>query len=138
MSIRQDERQALIYQEEPVTGVVGAVEILCTALGAMILQGHHDQAVRAIGHFGESMSKTRLAHWAGQLKGLEPTEMQKELAQHLAAISAYVGNQDTERPGEALDDIQMALIWLDKRARDAGVSGPGWYREIVRESTLGR
>ena len=137
MSIRQDERQKMIYQEEPVTGVVGAVEILLCAIGANVLLQHEDMEIRSIADFGESLAKTRLKHWAGQYDHLDPTEIQQELADHVTRIAGYLAGE-LDRPDEALDDIRMALIWLDRRARNAGVAGPGWYREIVRETTLGR
>jgi hypothetical protein len=136
MSIRTDKRQWLIYQEEPVVDVVSAIEAFLVGIGAAFLKNHEDIAMRGIGHFGEMLAQTRLTHMNGMLGDLESTEMQKELVEHLLAISGYLAG-DT-RPDEALDDIHAALVWLDKRAKGAGVSGPGWYREIVRESTLGR
>ena len=136
-SIRLDERQWMIFDEESVTAVVGAVEALLVGLGAAALRDHADQQVRAIGAFGEKLAETRLAHWSGQLAGLEPSEVQKQLVAHLYAVSAYLVDEG-ERPETALDDIQAALVWIDKRAKGAGVVGDGWYREIVRESTLGR
>ena len=136
MSVRQDDKQWMIYQEEPVTDVVAAIETFLSGIGAAFLKNHEDIVMRAIGSFGESLTQTRLTHMNGQLGDLPSTEMQKELVSHLIAISGYLAGDD--RPDEALDDIQAALVWLDKRSKAAGVVGPGWYREIVRESTLGR
>lgn len=136
MTIREDDTQWLIYQEGPVSAVVEAVEVFLVALGAATIMDHSDVAVRAIGHFGERLAETRLAHMAGQLQGLDSTDTKKQLAFHLLAISAFLAGGD--RPEVALEDMQAALVWVDKRAKDAGVVGPGWYREIIRESTLGR
>ncbi len=136
MTIRADQKQWLIYQEEQVTGVVKAVETILIALGAATLMDHSDIAIRAIGNFGERLSETRIAHMAGQLQGLDSSDSEKQLVTHLLAISAFLAGGD--RPEMALEDVHAALVWVDKRANEAGVVGPGWYREIIRESTLGR
>lgn len=139
MTIREDEKQWLIYQEGQVTAVVEAVETMLVALGAASIMDHSDVALRAIGHFGERLAETRMARMAGQLGDLEASDIQKQLVQHLLDIAAFLaGGEEAERPEMALDDIHAAVVWVDKRAKEAGVVGPGWYREIIRESTLGR
>jgi hypothetical protein len=135
--MRQDHRQWLIYQEEPVTNVVSILEAFLVGLGAQTLLRHPEQAMRAMGHFGARLAETRMAHWAGQLRGLEPTDGQREMVSHLRVIAQFLAGEGP-RPDTELDEVHAALVWLDKRAKDAGVSGPGWYREIVRDSTLGR
>ena len=142
MTIREDERQWLIYQEKPVTQVVAAVEAFLMNVGAYLLMNHPDQAMRAIGHAGERISETRLEHWRGNLNRLEPTELQAQLVEYLDQVIEWMSQNpdgpEVPRPDQALDEIQAALVWADKRGMAAGVVGEGWYREILRESTLGK
>ena len=141
MTIRQDEQQWLIYQEQPVTGVVGAVEIILMILGAAPLVFHEDEEVRALGHAGAKIATTRLNHWKGELRGLEPTELQATLAGYINDVIDWLAQDEDnsmERPDQALDELRAAIVWIDKRGRAAGVSGDGWYREILRESTIAK
>ncbi len=137
MSIRQDISQWLIYQEDIVPDVVGALEMFLMDVGAFAFLKHPDEDMRAIGHAGARIAATRLAHWKGELRNLEATELQETLAEYLDDITAWLAHEGA-RPDEALDDIRAALVWIDKRAVAAGVVGDGWYREIVRESTIAR
>ena len=137
MSLREDERQWLIYSEEPVSAVVGGVQAFFCLLGAGMALKHEDVAVRAMANAAERIVRTQLAHWTGELQGLEPTEAQAKVAEYLAEVSEWLDGK-RERPDEALDEIWAALVWVDGRAKAAGVSGPGWYREIVRETSVGR
>ena len=137
MSIRTDERQWLIYEEESVSAVVGGIQAFFCLMGAHMASKHEDIAVRAMANAAERIVETQMSHWLGKLKGLEPTEAQETVTRYLAEISAWMGGEG-ERPDEALDEIWAALVWLDGRAKAAGVTGPGWYREIVRETSVGR
>ena len=131
-TIREDDAQWLIYQEGLVTAVVDVLEAFLVGLGARLLQGNPDVAMRAMGHFGESLSQTKLAHWRGDLRDLTPTDLQKRLVGHLDEILAWLADEKMDRPDVALDDIHSAIVWLDKRGKGAGVVGPGWYRELLR------
>jgi hypothetical protein len=126
--LRKDENQWLIYQEDSVRPITDGVKSLLMHFGAMMLMRHEDIAVRAVGHYGASLSDTHLDQWSQE----DATEEQQAVAQHLADIYAWLA-EEGERPDQALDEFHAAVVWSDKRARAAGVKGPGWYREIVRE-----
>lgn len=136
MSIRKDNRQWLIYDEETVRAVEGAVEIFLMGLGASMLINSEDIALRATGHAGLRVSRTRHELWAGRRGGLAPSEIQIQLAGYLDMILAWMAGEG-QRPDDALDEIHAAMVWLDKRARAAGVAGDGWYREAIRETQSG-
>jgi len=134
MTIRTDERQWLIYDEETVRAVQGAVEIFLMGLGGTILMAHEEIRMRAIGNVGIRVSETRLQVWEGTLKDTETTELRERLAGYVREIISWLGSQTDEKPEQALDEIHAAIVWLDRRANAAGVVGPGWYRDAIRES----
>lgn len=131
MSLRKDENQWLIYDEESVTAAVKGVQSFLMALGAEALKRHPDLVLRAFANFGERVTNTHVEFWNGG-KSEEPSEEQREVGRHLLEIYAWLSGEG-ERPDEALDQLHAAVVWTDKRAKAAGVSGPGWYRELVRD-----
>lgn len=137
MSLRTDLSQWLIYDEETVRTVEGALEIYLMAVGGTVFSNADDVVLRAMGHSGMRIATTRLELWLGKKKGLDPTELQEELAIIIQSVIAWRAGKEP-RPDDALDEIHAVLVWLDKRTKAAGVNGPGWYREVVRESQSGR
>lgn len=130
-SLRKDENQWLIYQEDSVEPAVAGVKSLLMALGASMLLEHPDLAIRAFGNYGQRMTDTHLDLWLGRMTE-QPTDEQAVVGQHLADIYAWLAGE-AERPDAALDELHAAVVWSDKRANAAGVTGPGWYRDIVKE-----
>lgn len=130
-TLRKDESQWLIYQEDAVTPAVAGVKSFLMALGASLLLEHPDIVMRAFGNYGAKLADTHLDLWFGKMNE-QPTEEQRQVAEHLKAIYGWLGGEE-ERPDEALDELHAAVVWSDKRATAAGVTGGGWYRDIIKE-----
>lgn len=134
MSLRQDEKQWMIYQEDSVKPAIDAVKSLLMALGAEALKSNPDLVLRAFGTFGEQVTDTHLRYWNGGYSE-KPDGRYLVAGEHLARIYAWLSDEG-ERPDQALDELHAAVVWLNKRAKDAGVSGPGWYRDAVKEVSV--
>lgn len=132
--LRKDENQWLIYDRDSVEAVVAAVKAFLMGLGAQTLLHHEDLEIRALGHAGLRMSATQLDAFAGNLK-VETSPERQEAAQVIGQLIGYLAGFNNLDPA-AIDEIHAAIVWIDKRAKAAGVSGTGWYREIVREPDL--
>jgi hypothetical protein len=136
MTLRKDQSQWLIYDRESVLSIAGGAQCLLALLGAQALSGHPDIRIRAIAEATKRICLTQLRHWSGQIEGLDPSPEQTEVATYVSNIVSWLGGEG--EPPEELDEFHAALVWLDGRAKAAGVAGPGWYREAVRESGLRR
>lgn len=131
MTLRRDLRQWLIYDEEPVTSTVRAVEALAMIVAGPILARHPAIEMRAVGTAMERIGRTRLAALGGRYGDVPDTD--RQVAEHLTAVLCWLDTGvDTPEAARARDELHAALFWLDARLRDAGASGPGWYRELVR------
>lgn len=135
MTLRKDEKQWLIYQQDSVEPAIDGVKSLLMALGAQALINHPDIVLRAFGHYGQRVTDTHLDLWRGALKE-EPSEERRQVGVYLAEIYAWLAGEG-ERPEEALDQLHAAVVWSDKRARAAGVTGEGWYRDLIKETVDG-
>jgi hypothetical protein len=131
MTLRKDENQWLVYQQDSVEPAIAGVKSFLMALGAQVLLDNPDLVLRAFGHYGQRLTNTHLDLWIGRMTE-QPSEEQAVVGQYLTEIYAWLAGEG-ERPDEALDELHAAVVWSDKRARAAGVTGEGWYRDLVKE-----
>lgn len=120
MTLRQDERQWLIYQEESVVPAVRALEVFAMLVAGPVLAKHPEQSMRALGNMmmrlGEHREELMLAN-------------NETAGRHVAAILGSlvgVGNAD-----EAKDELHAAMYWLDSTLKQAGIDTGSWMAEAA-------
>lgn len=126
VTLRHDMKQWLIYEEEPVTATVRALEAAAMGMTGQSLATHPDLKVRAIGTMLRKLADVRIATLIGE-GGDSATA-----ADHVALILNWLNRPNLDPPAESLDEFHAALFWLDGRLNDAGTGGDGWYRLLAR------
>lgn len=115
MTLRQDERQWLIYQEESVVPAVRALEVFAMLIAGPVLSKHPEQSMRALGNMmmrlGEHREESMLAN-------------DDAAGKHVAAIlGSLVGAVNAD---EAKDELHAAMYWLDSTLKQAGIKPGNW------------
>lgn len=115
MTLRQDERQWLIYQEDSVVPAVRALEVFAMLVAGPVLAKHPEQSMRALGNMmmrlGEHREELMLAN-------------DETAGKHVAAIlGSLVGAVNAD---EAKDELHAALFWLDSTLKRAGIKPGNW------------
>lgn len=131
MTLRQDERQWLIYQRESVVSAVRTLEVLAMLIAGPALAKHPDLSMRALGNMMIRLGAHREEYMLGTGVG-EPTDPEVVAGRHLATILgelAGIARADTAR-----DELHAAMYWLDSELRAAGIKGGSW----MAETALGR
>ncbi len=130
-SLRTDERQFLIYNDEAIGAVIRGLEAWgLMVLGTRLRQTGPDRikALNGIGAFCQKVADQRL------------TEMKRNGgAQEVAAdwillISKWAAGKTPMTPdiARALDEIYSVAFHTDSRVSGAGIVGPGIHRKAVR------
>ena len=128
MSLRTDDRQWLIHDDEPLGAVMRGVEAWALAIAANLLKNHKTEQLRGIGNFMGRVADSRLS-------GMKRNGgAQEVVADWILLISKWAAEKSLLTPevARALDEIHASVYRLDSRARSAGVVGPGVHRQAVR------
>ena len=125
--LREDDRQWLIYQEEPVTAGMEAIEVMAlTVAGTLLAQNEHVE-MRAIGNV--------MIHWADArqrtLDGEDASDAEHAAIALAKEVLDWMGNGGDE-PESALEQLHAVAFQFDSTLSGAGIKGDGWYREIAR------
>lgn len=130
-TLRKDERQWLIYDEESVVSVVRSMEILGLALAGPALARHPDIQLRAVGNVMMGLAPARLKALSGYYGDI--SDENRTASEHLATILDYlrtgIMTPDVHR---AIEEFHGAVVWLDGRIRAAGTAGGNWFQELAR------
>jgi len=125
--LRTDERQWLIYQEEPVTAGMEAIEIIALTVTGNLLADNEHVEMRAVGNV--------MLRWADArqrtLNGEDATDAEHTAIEFATEILDWMGGQG-ERPAIALEQLHAIAFSFDSTLQGAGIDGPGWYRELAR------
>lgn len=124
MTLRQDERQWLIYQEDSVVPAIRALEVFAMLIAGPVLAQHPEQSMRALGNV---MMRLGAAREESMLSNAEYETAGKHIAVILGSMVGAV-NAD-----EAKDELHAAMFWLDSTLKQAGIKG-GW----VADAAMGR
>jgi hypothetical protein len=89
------------------------------------LTNHHHISVRAVGTVMQRLAAARTRHH------LAGTDDQRTSLQHVIAVANWAIDGGPE-PTVALDEVHAAVFHLDSRLVSAGMSGPGWERDLGR------
>ena len=120
MTLRQDERQWLIHQEDSVVPAVRALEVFAMLIAGPVLAKHPEQSMRALGNMmmrlGEHREEFMLAN--DDIAG-----------KHVAAIlGSLVGAVNAD---EAKDELHAAMFWLDSTLKQAGIKSGNWVADTA-------
>lgn len=133
-ALRHDPRQWLIHQRGPVEAVVRALEVMALGMAGRQLAKHPHQSVRAVGNLMLRLASARAGCALGLSKGVDTSEDRRTAMQWAVQVSNWAMSPDprTEPPVQALDELHAAAFQLDSRLNSAGLSGPGWVRDLGR------
>lgn len=123
--LRNDQRQWLIYEEEPVSAAMEAVEVLALEITGGLLRSAPDIEMRAVANV--------MLKWAdARRRALSSgSESQQAAIAYAMELFSYIDGVD-ERPDEALDQMHAAVYGFDQKLNAAGITGDGWYRTLAR------
>lgn len=125
MSLRTDERSWLIYDDESVGAFVRALEAYALSVVGQRLSRRPEVQLRAVGN---------LMMRIGEQRGWEMMKndgAQREAVELLSRMAAHVAGLNVDDL-QMLEDVHALAVWIDRRARNAGMAGPGVVREAVR------
>ena len=127
-SLRTDERQWLIYDDESLGAVMRGLEAWALKIAAQLLMPNRVDGLRGVGHFMDRVADARLRHMK------KNGGAQEVVADWILLISRWAAGKSLETPEvtRALDEIYAATTRLDSRAMSAGIVGPGTHRIAVR------
>lgn len=131
MTLRHDPRSWLIYQRGPVEATVRALETMALGMAGRTLAKHPTTAVRAVGNLMLRLAESRVRISLGLVKGQETTEDRRTATQWTIQVSNWAMAGGPE-PTQALDELHAAAVHLDSRLNSAGLTGPGWERDLGR------
>lgn len=117
--------QWLIYGDEELEGVVRALETEALAvLGEYLIRtGDFDR--KRIGGI-----LVKIANSRRQINLGHTPQEEKDGTRHM--MEAVIRMLNVPDDAEAVDKVHAALSYIDRRIGDAGTTGPGFIREIVR------
>lgn len=122
MTLRQDERQWLIYQEDSVVSAVRALEVFAMLVAGPMLANHPELPMRALGNMmirlGTAREESMLTHAEYETAG-----------RHIAAIlGSLMGVTNAD---QAKDELHAALFWLDSTLKKAGIKTESWLADVA-------
>ena len=131
MTLRTDERQFLIYDDE----VIGAWMRGLEAWALMVFS----QRLRQVGP-DRNRALNGIATFAGRVANQRIVEMkrnggaQEAVADWVLLISKWAAGKSPYTPDihRALDEFHGVTTHLDSRVNGAGMQGPGVHRQAVR------
>lgn len=126
-TLRTNERQWLIDTEDPVVAAMEAMEVMALTITGKLLAENGHVEIRAIGNV--------MMRWADArqrvLDGEDATDAEQAAIESATEILDWMGGQG-ECPEGALDQFHAVAFTFDSKLQAAGISGPGWYRELAR------
>lgn len=124
MTLRQDEAQWLIYQEDSVVPAVRAVEVLAMMIAGPVLAAHPEISMRALGNVMLRFGEHRSLHMLNSGNDLERTA-----GEHLAVILGELAG--ATRADDARDELHAAMYWLDSTLKNAGIGTGSWMAQAA-------
>lgn len=128
MTLRQDESQWLIYQEDSVVPAVRALEVLAMLVAGPVLANHPEFSMRALGNMMIRLGAHRETYMLGKGEG-NPTDPEVVAGRHLAVIlgeMAGIANAEIPR-----DELHAAMYWLDSTLKQAGINTETWLAQVA-------
>ena len=129
--IRTDSRQWLIHEEENVTVGIKAIEIMALTVTGELLSKNEDVEMRAVGNLMMRWADARQRAMMNGMDGEDSTHLEKSAMVLLTDILDWMGGQG-EKPEDALEQLHSVAFSFDSTLSGAGITGPGWYRELAR------
>lgn len=127
-TLRTDDRQWLIHQEENVTAGMEAIEIMALTVTGSLLANRPEVEMRAIGNI--------MMRWADArqrtLSGEEASDLEQAAVSHATDILDWMGGQGGDEPDQALSELHAVAFAFDSQLQNAGITGEGWYRTLAR------
>jgi NADPH-dependent ferric siderophore reductase len=130
VGLRADDGQWLIEDEAAIGATVRALETFALGAIGQLWERHDDESVRALGNVMSRIGDARTRHMLGNLKQETTPEAAAAMRFIIQVAGWMVGERD--RPVAALDQLHAAAFAFDRDAASAGISGPGWLRELLR------
>lgn len=123
--LRENSRSWLIYGDETASAVIRSLEVAALGMTGRTLAKHVRPEVRAIGHFMMRLAegRIRLMQDAG---GVE----EEAIGGTARVMEALAGKREMDK--QALDEIYATVFHAERRARAAGIVGPGTLRSALR------
>lgn len=131
MTLRKDPRGWLIYERGPVEATVRALEVAALGIVGRRLASHPNLSVRAIGNVMAKLAAGRLRCGLGLVPGVPTTEDRRLALQWAMKVTGWALDGG-EAPLSELDELHGVVFHLDSRLNSAGLSGPGWERDLGR------
>lgn len=131
MTLRTDPRQWLIYERGPVEATVRALETMALGIVGRTLAKHSSLPVRGIGNLMMRLAESRVRCSLGLVPGVETTDDRATATRWAIAVSNFALGDGPE-PVQELDELHAAVVHLDSRLQSAGLTGPGWIRDLGR------
>ena len=126
--LRQDQRQWLIYQEEPVTAGIEAIEVIALTVAGSMLASDENVEMRAMGNI--------MMRWADarqrKLDGQEANDSEHAAISMAVEVLDWMGEEDAEKPESALEQFHAVAFQFDSTLQGAGINGDGWYSVLAR------
>lgn len=133
MSLRTDERQWMIYDEETQGAVIRGIEAWALMIAGTRLRKNNRlndriKAMNAIGAFMQKVAGQRIV----EMK--KNGGAQEAVADWIVLTSKWVAGKTPYTPdvARALDEIYAVIFKLDSRANGVGMNGGGVIREAIR------
>jgi len=131
MSLRTDERQHLIYDEEVIGATVRGFEAWALMyLGAKLRNSGPDRirSLNAIGAYMQKIARQRLVEMKRN------GGAQEAVADWILIVSKWAAGKTPLTPdvARALDEFMGVARYTDSRGSGAGMSGPGVVRQAIR------
>lgn len=124
-NLRQDERQWLIYQEEPVSAAMMGMEVIALTVAGSLLADNEHVEMRAVGNIMMLWADAR------QRTLVDGNDSERAAMEMADEILSWMGGQG-DKPEDALEQFHAVAFQFDSVLRGAGISGDGWFREIAR------
>ena len=126
-TLRTDDRQWLIHQEENVTAGMEAIEIMALTVTGSLLANRPEVELRAIGNIMSTWADARQR----TLDGEEASDLEQTAVLYATDILDWMGGQGDE-PNDALSELHAVAFAFDSQLSAAGIDGEGWYRTLAR------
>lgn len=124
--LRSDERQWLIYDDESVGALGRGLEVMAMSMTGQMLAKHQLKPIRAMGNFMLRIAESRAAEM------MRNDGAQRVMIEHLSKVMTFLAGHSAHIPELEIDELWAVTFHADRRAKAAGIQGPGAHRLIVR------
>lgn len=121
-TLRTDESQWLIHQEDSVVAAVRALEVFAMLLAGPILAKHPERSMRALGNM-----MVRLG--AHREQSMLTSAEYETAGRHIAVILGELAG--ATRADRERDELHAAMFWLDSTLKKAGIKPGNWMSDTA-------